>query len=252
MDLKIDMLRNLGAADPVVAFKTSQMLSTMAMASTAPDKSALRAEVAGFLAGELNATDPGGKDDKGKDKPPVQRYSTAVRNQVARLLGIVAGAAEVPALAQAMKDLDLRESARCALDRNRSPEATDALLAALAEVGPAFRVGVVGSLGDRGGERVTRALQGLADDEDVEVRLAAADALAKIPDAGNDAVLSQMSKQACPCTRETATKARIRLAETLARAGDKSAARRILQDIRQSDAAAPQKKAAEIGLKGLG
>jgi hypothetical protein len=47
-------------------------------------------------------------------------------------------------------------------------------------------------------------------------------------------------------------KARVRLAETLARSGDKAGARRIYEDLRRSEAAAPQKKAAEIGIKAMG
>lgn len=251
MNVKVEMLKSLGDADQAAAYKAYQSLEMAALAFTAPGKEAMQAEMAAFLAEQLNATDPGGKDNKGKDKPPVQRYPMPVRRQIARLLGLVSGAPEVPALAAAMKDFELREAARCALGANPSDQATDALLEALNEVGPTFRAGVVGSLGDRKGEKVVKALQGLINDPDGEVRVAAADALARIPDAGSDKVLVMLTKQECRCTREAAHKARVRLAETLAAAGDKTAARRIYQDIRHSEAGEPQKKAAEIGLAAL-
>jgi HEAT repeat protein len=252
MDPKTEMLKTLGSPDQATAYKAYQLLEMTALAYSAPDKQAPRQDMAAMLASELNATDPGGKDDKGKDKPPVQRYSMDVRRQIARLLGYVSGAAEVPALAAAMKELDLREEARCALDRNSSDEATDALLAALNEMGPRFRVGVVNSLGNRKGDKAVKALQSLVNDEDREVRIAAADALAKIPDLTSDTVLVTLSKQECRCTRQAAHKARVRLAETLAKAGDKTAARKIFQSVRHSEADEPQKKAADIGLKALG
>jgi HEAT repeat protein len=252
MDPKVEMLKTLGNPDQATAYRAYQSLEVTALAYTAPDKVAARKEMAAFLAAELNATDPGGKDDKGKDKPAVQRYPIAIRRQIVRLLGHVSSAAEVPALAQALNDLDLREEARCALHNNRSEEATAALIAALGEIGPRFRVGVVGSLGDRRGEAVIKSLQQLVNDEDREVRIAAADALAKMPDAAGDATLAALTKQECRCTRAAAHKARIRLAETLANAGDKNAARKILQAVRHSEADEPQKHAAEIGLKALG
>lgn len=267
MDLNEKNLKTLDG-DQVVAFQTYEALSGDALKSTAPGKTQDRKKIAAFLAAELNATDPDnspdpedkdkgkkgkGKEEKKKEKPRIVRYSFAVRNKVIRLLGIVAGGAEVPALVTAMKELELREAARCALDRVQSKAATDALIAALKDVGPEFRVGVVGSLGDRSGNKVVKALQGLADDVDHEVRLAAFDALAKIPDAGSDAVLAAAAKCKCPVARQGAIKARVRLAETLARSGDKANARRIYEDIRRSDAAgAPQKKAAEIGIKAMG
>lgn len=251
MDLKVEMLKSLGDADQAAAYRAYQSLEMATLAFTAPGKETMRTEMAAFLAGQLNATDPGGKDNAGKDKPPVPRYSMAVRRQIARLLGYVSGPAEVPALAAALKDLQLRESARCALDADPSPAATEALLGALHDVGPVFRVGVVGSLAGRSGEAVVKALQSLLNDEDREVRVAAADALAAIPDASSDAVLVSLSRQECRCTRDAAHKARVRLAETLARAGDKTAARRIYQEIRHGEAGEPQKQAAERGLAAM-
>ncbi|HOA71877.1 MAG TPA: HEAT repeat domain-containing protein [Phycisphaerae bacterium] len=251
MDPKVEMLKSLGNADPVVAYKAYYSLEMAALAFTAPGRTAVREEMATFLAGELNATDPGGKDAQGKNKPPVPRYTIAVRRQIIQLLGYVGGAAEVPALAAALKNLELREAARCALEVNPSAEATDALLAALDDVGPEFRVGVVNALGTRGGEKVVKALQGLVNDEDREVRIAAAYALARIGDAGSDATLVALSKQECRLTRQAAHRARVRLADTLARRGDTVTARKIYQDIRHSEAGEPQKKAAEIALAAM-
>lgn len=252
MDSKVEMLKSLGSDKQVVAYKVYQTLEATAIAYTAKDKGPARQEMAGFLAAELNAQDPGGKDNKGKDLPPTPRYSAGVRRQIAGLLAYIGGAAEVPALAEAMKDLDVREAARMALDRNPSDEATEALIAALNEIGPAFRVGVVGSLGIRAGEKVVKTLQSLVNDPDGEVRIAAAQAMGKTADASSDAVLITLSKQECRCTRNAAYKARLQLAENLARKGDKGAARKICQSVLHSEADEPQKKAADIALKSLG
>lgn len=252
MDPKIEMLKALGNPDQAAAYRAYQSLEVTALAYTAPGKEPACREMAAFLAGELNAKDPGGKDENGKDKPPVLRYSMPVRRQIVRLLTYISGPAEVPALAQAMKDLDLREDARCALDRNGSQEATEALLAAIDEIGPRFRIGVVGSLGGRGGEKTIQALQPLANDEDREIRAALADALAKCAEPAVDATLVLLSKQECRITRQAAHRARLRLAETLAGKGNKAAARKIYQSVLHSEAIEPQKHAAETALKNLG
>ena len=56
----------------------------------------------------------------------------------------------------------------------------------------------------------------------------------------------------CARCRARANQARVRLAETLCKTGDKSAAKRIYNAIRRSDADAPKKKAAELALKVIG
>jgi len=270
MDAKVEMLKRLGDTDPVVACKTYRSLETMGLMFTAPGKSVQREDLARFLAAELNATDPGGVNGEGNKKPPVPRYSIQVRRQIARLLGYVNGPAQVPALAEAMKDLELREAARCALARNPSDEATDALLAALNEIGPEFRVGLVGSLGNRRGDNVVKRLQMLVEDFDPRVQRAAADALAGIPEPSNDLVLSALSRKSCrpvdhsglgpaarcshpdcQLTRQAAHKARVRLAETLARSGNRAAARKICQDILHGEAGEAHKKAAKIALESM-
>ncbi|HON68943.1 MAG TPA: hypothetical protein PLS23_20875, partial [Phycisphaerae bacterium] len=60
-----------------------------------------------------------------------------------------------------------------------------------------------------------------------------------------------LSKQECRLTRQAAHRARVRLADTLARRGDTVTARKIYQDIRHSEAGEPQKKAAEIALAAM-
>ena len=92
------------------------------------------------------------------------------------------------------------------------------------------------------------ALVGTADGE---VQLAAAEGLANFPNAANDGAISAAAKAAGPRAKTRVDKARVRLAETLRNAGDKSAARRIYESIRAGDAAPPQKRAANIGLEAL-
>lgn len=251
MEITTETLKQLGSDDQAEAHKTYMALLTTVREATKPGQQADRKQLAAQLAAELNATNPGGKDDKGKDKPPVSRYSDRVRNRIAELLGHVAGAEETPALAAIIKDWDLRETVRCALERVSADEATDALIAALDEAGPEFRAGVVGSLARRGGAKVSAALQPLVNDIDAPVRMAAIDALGSIPLATNDDVLAPLVKDPCPKCRRAVTQARVHLADLLGKAGDKATAKRIFQAVKKGDADAAQKKAAEIGLKSL-
>jgi len=246
-----ELIQELGKGQEA-AYKANKELLAVVTGASEPGKAGHAREVARALAAELNALTPARKDDKGKDVPQALLYSAAVRCRIAQLLCYVAGAEEVPALDAAMNDMDVREAARMALEVNPSPEATKALLKAMEAVGPVFRVGIVNALGRRKPAEAVTQLQELAmNDPEAEVRIAAVEALSKIPEAGSDSSFVQVAKSECPCTRSRANKARVRLAETLRLAGQKEAAARIYRAIERSDADAAQKKAAELGLKAL-
>lgn len=246
------MTQQLGAADQTAAYKAYQ--SMLKMVTVLPGNDAgQRGEIAAMMATQLTATVPGGQDQEGKELPPKIRHSPEVRNRLLQLLAYVPTPKEVPAIAKAMKDLQLREMARLALARNHTPEATQALVAALKQqCGPEFRVGVVNALAGRDDAEVTQALREAVGDVDLPVRIAAAEALALQPDPANDALIARLTKAECSQCRYRAHQARVRLAATLAEAGNKSAARTIYKAVVRSDTDAAQKKAAEIGLKGLG
>ena len=163
----------------------------------------------------------------------------------------VAGDAQIPQLAAALKDLETREMARWALQRIPSPAATAALIAALSEVGPDFLIGVINALGDRPSPDVNAATLKAASNPDVGVRLAAIEALAKSPELSNDEPIVAVIKTTYGRNRGRAEKARCRLADTLRLAGKKDAAVSVYKAILANDAPEPQKKAARIALEQL-
>ncbi|HSW46423.1 MAG TPA: HEAT repeat domain-containing protein [Phycisphaerae bacterium] len=245
------MIPRLGSEDPAEAFKACREIEKIATASTAPGKDADRAELAAALAAELLVQTPATRDAKGKDVPPAPKHSATVRNQVCRLLAIVSGAKEVPALLKAIEDLQVREEARRTLDRNRSDEATDALIEAIQAVGAEFRVGVVNSLGKRQDDKVVTALTKVAtSDEDPELRINAVEALANIPSPANAETILKATQCPNACHATRAWKAAVRLAENLRNAGRKNEALDLYRKIRSSGPEA-QQAAARIGRETL-
>lgn len=248
--LSVEQLSDqLASSDQAKVYRAKRALADLTAAAGAAGKDKERAELAASLAKIVAATKPKG----GKDKTPVPAYSARVRDEICRALAAVGGDMEAPALKQALADFESREMARFALDRMTCQAAADVLAeAALQSVGAEFRVGVVNALGRRSGSGVVDALKKCATDADPHVRLAAAEALANHADASADELLVAAGKHAGGRAALRATKARIRLAETLVRAGQKDAGKKIYQAIAQSNARAPQKKAAQQALSQLG
>ena len=248
-----DWVVQLGDKDQVVAYRAYKNLEETATRAGAPGIENRRADLAATLAAELLAKGKPPKDKKGKPKgPPRPLYPAGVREKLCRLLSYVAGASEVPALAEVLGDLDVREMARFALDRNTSDAATDALIAALEQVGPTFRAGVVNALGRRQGPKVLGALQKTAAEETTpEIRIVAVEALAQIPEPSNAAIVMEAAKCPVPGHKTRAYKTAVRLAESLAGAGQKNAASQLYRAIQAGDADGAQKKAAGISLKAL-
>lgn len=234
------------------AYTAFRQVELMVTRASAPGEEADKAQLAAELTSGLWAMTEAKKDEKGRDVPPASRYPLAARVKILRLLPYVAGDNEVPAIAKAMDDLDLREDARCALDRNRSERATKALIDALdSSAGPEFRVGIVGSLGTRPSAQAMAALQKATSDSEPPVALAAVEALANFPEPANDEFIVKATECKCPVARQRAFKARVRFAENLSKSGAKFAAKKVYQSIAAGDADALHKKAAELALKAL-
>jgi HEAT repeat protein len=238
------LIAELGTPDPAKVFAAEKALTEMAIRATAPGKEADRKALAATLAEQLNAT-------TGEDNEKKPTYSSDVRNRICRLLGYILDADVVPALVEALKDDNVREMARYALDFNKSDAATQALADALDSVGPDFRTGVVNALGRRRGRAAMVALQKAARDADPEVRMAAVEALANFANPNNDLIIVRAAHAKDTAMRDRAHRARVRLAETLRRAGRKPAAQKIYQSILLSDTGTAQRRAAEIGLKAM-
>ncbi|MGH7134387.1 MAG: HEAT repeat domain-containing protein [Pirellulales bacterium] len=240
-----ELVGQLNSNDQPAVYRAKRALAEMAAAAGTPGKASERAQFAAALAKAENA-----KNEKGD----AAKYSARARGELARTLSEVADDMEVPALKEALTDFDAREMARFALDRMSCQAATDALAdAALNAVGVEFRIGAINALGRRDGSQVVDVLKACAGDNDAEIRLAAAEALANHPDASADPLIVEVGKQAGQRAGLRVTKARVRLASRLVAAGQKDAAKKIFQSIVRSDTAPPaQKKAAGIGLTQLG
>ena len=245
-----EVIARVGDSDPKKASKANARLSGIVARAGKPGNEGSRALVARALASELVAT--AGKDDKGNEsKAP--KHSAAVRGKLCRHLAAVASAKEVPALEQALGDLDTREMARWALDRVDCVEATEALVdVALNDVGPEFRVGVINALGKKTGPAVLEALRTCATEKSEPIRAAAAEALSNHAVADNDAVICRVAGSQQDRVVAQMAKARIRLAENLVRAGETKAGKRIYQGILANDPAESQRRAVQSALDQLG
>lgn len=228
------------------SYKARHTLERACLAACDPAKAAERAALARQLTEALHAFVPG---DKPED-PPKNKYDARTRIVLLRLLAYVGDEPEVERIYKAISsDIALREEARRALETNRSPSATAALIRALdEETGVEFSIGVIHSLAVRGGDDALAAIRKQARQATGEIRWAAIDALGQFPDPGNDAFLAKAMAQGSARNRDRARKARVRLAECLLASGNKAAAKSIYQALMKEEG--PARKAAEIALKG--
>ncbi|HEY2840554.1 MAG TPA: HEAT repeat domain-containing protein [Pirellulales bacterium] len=257
MDNVTQLCEQLGSDDQTKAFQARRGLWVLISAAGAPGKESDRTVLASALAGELVAKNEQKEEDKKKKKEEkTPKLNAKARNQIALLLADIANDPEIPALIETLGDFDVRENARFALARIPSAAATAALAeTAQKAVGVEYRVGVLGSLGRRSGSVATDALKQVADDTGVEVRLVAAESLAEQPDAAGDAIIAKIGKElgaTNPRAAKRTSIARLQLAQTLAKAGQKDAARGIYQSIASDGADDAQKNAAKSALTQLG
>ncbi len=121
-------------------------------------------------------------------------------------------------------DATVRESARRALQKNPAKEANAALQFALGSADTAWRVAVLNALGQRRDpSNLNLLLQEAASDND-DVRMAALVGLANLADKSAAATIASAMTKGGPRARRLAADCYLRLAETLAAAGDKAAA----------------------------
>ena len=237
------------------AFKAYQALEMMAAVASRPGKNQterkrVASELAAAVGPQLEAIDKARESHR--DQYAEQEFVHPCMKTL-RLLSFIAGPAEVLVLAKAIKRLDVREMARFALDRRVCEESTAALIKALDEMGPRFRVGVVNALAKRtDSQPAADVLKGLVGDVDREVVMAAVDGLANFADPTCHAAMTKALKCKCRKTAQHVDKARLRLAETLVKAGKPNPAKRICSAIISSEANDAQKTAAKIILKMAG
>ncbi len=249
-----DLTKQLGSDDPAQAFKAKKTLTDAVLQAGKKLGSENCRSLAAELGRELVAIN---ENEKQKNNVVVKSnwiHSVRVRRDIAWLLSYIADANEVPQLAQALTDWDVRDQARVALERNPSPKATEALIEALdKQFGPRFRAGIINSLARRGDDKAISRLRQAIADTDPEVILAAGEALGRFPYPEHDALIVKAGKNIdCPRGKDTLMRIRVRLAEKLAEAGKKSAAANVYKAVKASKmAAASQKQAAASALKAM-
>ncbi|MHC4726708.1 MAG: family 16 glycoside hydrolase, partial [Planctomycetota bacterium] len=112
----------------------------------------------------------------------------AGRQFVCRMLRRVGSAKSVPALSKLLDDRELSHMARFALQHMSAPEAGDALRQALTTLEGNRKIGVIGSIGQRGDQKAVTELAKLITGDNPKAARAAIDALGRI--GGSQAALA--------------------------------------------------------------
>ena len=162
-----DLLPKLAAANVKDRYSAQMELQNLALSAARPGAEAERAELATILAA------------KAADAAVAQ----PARVWVVRQLEYIGAAESVPALTTLLngQDVELKECARRALEKNAAPAATEVLRAALKQGGePAWKIGLLQSLGERRDSGAIELIKLQLSSK--ETTLAASSALAKIAD----------------------------------------------------------------------
>jgi len=238
-----ELCNDLCSGEQVRAYQARQALTKLCFEVGAAGRENDRTTTAQELAQYLTKLKPA-KDNRGE--ATVESMNTSLGAiDVCRALAAVGGDAEVVAVVECLKNIDLREAARWCLARMTCQAATDALASALqSAAGTEFRVGLINALAKKNGSATVEALRSATTDNEPEVRLAAAEALAQMPDATLDAAIAGIATGASTRRAARTARARLRLAETLLRTGNKDAAKMVFAAVAAADVPAPQKKAA--------
>jgi HEAT repeat protein len=145
-----------------------------------------------------------------------------VKRFAIELLGYCGMERAADALGELLSDEALREDARRALERIPTENASRVILKALPNAKGIFKVGLINTLGKK---RYVEAVDALADalkDDDEAVRIAAIEALGRIPDKRCEPILKTAITQAKnERQRHIALDAYLRLADGLAEVGEK-------------------------------
>ena len=228
------LFQQLAAVDPPRAHEALQALREKIW--QAGEHPFQRAEAAAALASQLSA-----------GHPPL------VVGHLCDLLSLVAGAAEVPALKRLLKDAAHAQAACFALERVQCAAAAAALADALSEPHTTeLRIAIVNALGRKKDSRFKNRLLDLLRDRQLEVRLAAADALAHYPAAELYPRFMVVDTDGRERARRRLADASLRLAETLLCDKQRSSAKKIYEVIAKHNDDKPAARAASLALQELG
>lgn len=167
------------------------------------------------------------------------------RDYVCRQLCKIGTAASVPALESLLVNPDLSHMARYALERIPDPQAGQALERQLGRTHGNLKIGIISSLGTRGGG--VRLLEPLLQDSDQAVARAAAIALGRIGTVDAGKALGSAKPQ--PALASVFADASMSCAEKLVASGHADEAKGIYQRLLKSNPPPLIRSAAERGLK---
>ena len=157
-----------------------------------------------------------------------------VRNWFVRQIQRIGKGESVPALAKLMSadDVNLRDYARQALEKNPDPSATDALLKELASAkNSTWKIGLLNSLGQRGAVSAVPQIVKALSDSDQKVGKAAVSTLSNIGDqASTQALLDVIEKPSSPIYMEAA-QGLVDIAQKMASNNDTAGAAKIFETL---------------------
>lgn len=220
------LFKLMGGENPTAALWAKKAVTAMAHHAARPGAEKERRAMAAALVAQA-------KSDANAD----------VRSFAVEMLSFVGKGDVVPALAALLKEKDLREMARWALERIPGRRATEAIAKAVASADVEFKVALIKTLGARGDVAAVPTVVAALKDASPDVVRTAVAALGNLPDARSETVLHGM-KSRVPQARD----ALLHLAETFHAKGDNRAAERIYRQIYDAATTEHEKCA---GLRGL-
>lgn len=225
------LVTNLGAEDVGQRLNAVNALDRLCGAATVPGAEAERAALCQAVAAKL-----------GQGNPTAKVFLLRVLERYGRNEGVEAAAGLLGS-----DDVNVRESARRALERITSKDAGQALVKALVSANDAkWRISLIHALGNRDdADLATPLIKELGGDNE-EVRAAAAKALGKLGNKAAAEPLSAAMGKGTPKTQATFSDAYLMLGDRLCQKDDKASALAIYKKL--ADAKGHLKCAAIVGL----
>jgi len=165
---------------------------------------------------------------------------------VCRELRLVGSAASVPILEKFLRDKNMSDPARYALEKISGPAADRALLRALDKTSGALRVGIISSLGFRKTPDAAAPLAKLLAGKDLEAAVAAAYSLGRIGTDSAATALAGALKSPSPPIRDAAASAALECADAFLKLSRVPAAAALIESVLSAKPAASARRAATI------
>ncbi|MFA6543721.1 MAG: HEAT repeat domain-containing protein [Limisphaerales bacterium] len=166
-------------------------------------------------------------------------------------LAVVGSDRSLPAVGELLRHGETVGIACLALGTRPSAKAGAVLLEALSSLRGAARTQVVDTLGDRRDTPSVKRLADLARDPDLTTAEAAITALGKIADQPAIEAIARLRKEANPVLTRAVLDASLRVAESLAAAGNRKAVAALYEELGQPSQPLFVRRAAEAALRGI-